>query len=114
MAFDSKAAKSVEGWVIVVSNIHDEASEEDVQDKFADYGAIRNLHLNLDRRTGYVKGYALIEFEHYEQAKKAVDEASGTELLEQVVHADFAFSNPPPGFEETKKEKRRSASPSRK
>lgn len=105
---------AVEGWVVIVTNVHEEASEEDVQDKFADYGHIRNLHLNLDRRTGYVKGYALIEFENYEDAKKAIDESNGTELLEQAIQADFAFSKPPPGFEpDNKKNNRRSASPSR-
>ncbi|TIB61755.1 hypothetical protein E3P77_03945 [Wallemia ichthyophaga] len=122
MAFDSKAAKSVEGWVILVTNIHEEASEEDVQDKFADFGHIRNLHLNLDRRSGYVKGYALLEFESYEDAKKAIDHASGTELLEKVVHADFAFSVPPPGFQDgaakqkqkQNHDRRRSGSPSSK
>ncbi|CCG82354.1 Uncharacterized RNA-binding protein C23A1.09 [Taphrina deformans PYCC 5710] len=109
--------KSVEGWIIVVLNLHEETSEEDLQDKFADYGAIKNLHLNLDRRTGYVKGYALIEYANQTEAQSAIEEANGTQLLGQKVVVDFAFVEPPEKVKdiETEREERdRSKSPERR
>ncbi|KAL0370335.1 UNVERIFIED_CONTAM: RNA-binding protein Y14 [Sesamum angustifolium] len=73
--------RSIEGWIILVTGVHEEAQEDDLQNAFGEFGEIKNLHLNLDRRTGFVK--------------RAINEMDGTELLTQTINVDWAFSKGP-------------------
>lgn len=87
-------ARSIEGWVIIVTNLHEETPEEDLHETFSEFGNIKDIHLILDRRTGFVKGYALIEYPEQDQAEAAIRASDRKNILGQQVRCGWAFKKP--------------------
>uniref|UniRef100_A0A0D9ZET4 RRM domain-containing protein n=1 Tax=Oryza glumipatula TaxID=40148 RepID=A0A0D9ZET4_9ORYZ len=84
--------RSIEGWILLVSGVKEDVEEDDLYNTFSDFGHVKDLHLNLERRTGYAKGYALVEYESFEEAQTAIKAMNGTQLLTRTVYVDWAFS----------------------
>ena len=49
------SVRSIEGWILVITNVHEEASEEGISYLFGEHREIENVHLNLDRRSDDIK-----------------------------------------------------------
>lgn len=39
---------AIEGWILIISCLHEEIQEEDLYNPLVEFGKILNLHLNLD------------------------------------------------------------------
>ena len=68
---------------------------------------LKNLHLNLDRRTGYAKGYAFIEYEQRKDAEEAIESMNGKEVSGKVVKIDWAFRETPHKSSKSKRSSKR-------
>ena len=80
--------KSIEGWILIVANIHEEASEEDIEDPFSDHGYVQHMTVNRDRRTGRIKS-ALVEY-----AEKVREGRRAKRAMKRARMSDDERANP--------------------
>ena len=65
---------------LYVGNVSYRSTEESLRSFFGSYGPITSVHLPLDRETGKGRGFAFVEIQDDEMAKKAMADLNGKEL----------------------------------
>ena len=86
--------RSVEGWVVFVTGVHEEAQEDDLLDAFSEHGKVKKVCINVDRQTGMAKGYALVEYDEQSEAQDAINTLHGTDVLGKAIGVHWAFVKP--------------------
>jgi RNA recognition motif-containing protein len=59
---------------LFVGNLSFQTGENDLQDYFAQAGAVTSVNLMLDKMTGRSRGFAFVEYASPEEAQKAIDQ----------------------------------------
>ena len=59
---------------LFVGNLSFQTGENDLQDYFAQAGAVCSVNLMLDKATGKSRGFAFVEFATPEEAQKAIEQ----------------------------------------
>lgn len=87
--------RSIQGYVLFLRNIHPELKEDDLKDLLLDYGRPIDIKMPLDNRTGYLKGYGLVEFREREVAERVKTAFNGYSFMGKKLSVDFSFITAP-------------------
>ena len=75
---------------LFVGNLSYQTAENDLQDYFAQAGAVTSVNLMMDKMTGKSRGFAFVEFATPEEANKAVEQFHNKEFQGRALTVNVA------------------------
>lgn len=66
---------------IYVGNLPYQATEDDLREMFAEYGAIKRVSVPADRETGRMRGFAFVEMAEDTQEDAAIEKLNGADWM---------------------------------
>ena len=75
---------------LFVGNLSFQTGENDLQDYFAQAGAVTSVNLMLDKVSGKSRGFAFVEFGTAAEAQKAIELCHGKEFQGRVITVNVA------------------------
>lgn len=80
---------------LYLGNLPFNASDEDIRGAFSAYGTIEDLFIPLDRETNRPRGFAFITLADDDQARKAIEEMDGADLMGRNLRVNEAEERRP-------------------
>ncbi len=77
-----------------VSNLSFKISENDLQNLFAEYGAVSSVKIITDRETGQSRGFGFVEMDADDEAKNAMKSLNNQEVQGRQISVSEAREKP--------------------
>lgn len=75
---------------IYIGNLSYEATDEDVNAIFAEYGTVKRVQLPVDRESGRKRGFGFVEMETEEEEAAAIEALDGAEWMGREIKVNKA------------------------
>ena len=79
---------------IYVGNLSFDASEDDIQQAFSQYGEVSSVNIIADRETGRSRGFCFVEMPNGEEAKAAIEGVNLQRIAGRAVTVNEARPKP--------------------
>lgn len=75
---------------IYIGNLSYQATEDDVNSVFAEYGTVKRVQLPVDRETGRKRGFGFVEMSTEEEEAAAIEALDGAEWMDREIKVNKA------------------------
>ena len=75
---------------IYVGNLSFKATEDDIEDAFAEFGSVTSVNIIKDRDTGRSRGFAFVEMSDGREARDAIEAVNLKEIAGRAVTVNEA------------------------
>lgn len=95
MAEGQRFGRRDEADTVRITNLSEEASENDVQELCRNFGAISRIYVAKDKVTGQSKGFAFVNFHRHDDAERAIAKLNGYGYDNLILHVEWAKPSTP-------------------
>ena len=75
---------------IYVGNLSFDATQDDINEVFKEYGSVKSVKLPTDRETGRVRGFAFVEMGSEEEEQASIEALDGAEWVGRTLKVNKA------------------------
>ncbi|MFH1614529.1 MAG: RNA-binding protein [Planctomycetota bacterium] len=77
---------------IYVGNLAHQATEDDLRQAFEAFGQVESVNIIKDKFSGESRGFGFVEMPSKDEAKKAIEEMNGKDLMGRAVNVNEALA----------------------